>query len=125
MVPLAAARESTVCPRAALLRWLALRGNDPGPLYVQATRTGDLRDGLHRLSDRAVARIVQSALIRAGFEATGYAGHSLRRGLTTAAQKQHTLAAIMKQTRHKSADMALSYIADVEVWSSVSDGLFD
>ncbi|QCG92900.1 hypothetical protein E6C67_02810 (plasmid) [Azospirillum sp. TSA2s] len=126
VVPLVAAREAAVCPRAALLRWLELRGDDPGPLYVQATRIGDLRDGLHRLSDRAVARIVQSALTRAGRDATGYAGHSLRRGLATAAaQKQHTLAAIMKQTRHKSADMALSYVADVELWTSVSDGLFD
>ena len=31
----------------------------------------------------------------------------------------------MKQTRHKSADMALSYVADVELWGRVSDGLFD
>lgn len=49
----------------------------------------------------------------------------MSRGLATAAaQKQHLLAAIMKQTRHKSADMALFYAADTELWVSVSDGLF-
>ena len=63
-----------MCPRAAVLRWLAVCGDDPGPLYVQATRTGSLRAGLHRLSDRAVARIVQSALSCAGRDPTGYAG---------------------------------------------------
>ena len=89
-------------------------------------RTGDLRAGLQRLSDCAVARVVQSTLTRAGRDAIGYTSHSSHRGLATAAaQKQHTLAAIMKQTRHKSADMALSYVAVVELWASVSDGLFD
>ena len=106
MVPLVAVWEPAVYPRAVLLRWLELRGDNPGPLYVQATRTGALREGLHRLSERA--------------------GRSLRRGLATAAaEKQHTLVSIIKQTRHKSADMALSYVADVEVWAGVSDGLFN
>ncbi|PWC48414.1 hypothetical protein TSA6c_18715 [Azospirillum sp. TSA6c] len=67
---------------------------------------------------------MQSALTRAGLDATSNAGHRLCRGLA-AAQKQHTLATIMKQTLHKSADMALSYVADVELWASVSDNLSD
>lgn len=79
VVPLVAARQAAMCSRAAVLRWLTVHGDDPGPLNVQATRTEDLRAGLHRLSDRAVTRIVQSALSRAGRDATGYTGHSLRR----------------------------------------------
>lgn len=125
VVPLVAARDRAVCPREALLRWIEYRGDDPGPLYVQATRIGDLRAGDHRLSDRAIARIVQGALANAGLDATGYAGHSLRRGLATAAaQKKHQLADIMRQTRHKSTDVAMGYIAEAEQWDSVSDGLF-
>lgn len=93
---------------------------------MQATLTGDLRAGDHRLSDRAVARIVQGALTGAGIDATGYAGHSLRRGLATAAaRKKYDLANIMRQTRHRSTDVAMGYIAEVEQWHSVSDGLFD
>ncbi|WP_085086864.1 hypothetical protein [Azospirillum oryzae] len=62
VVPLVAARHAAMCSCAAVLRWLAVAGDDPGPLYMQATRNEDLRAGLHRLSDRTVARIVQSAL---------------------------------------------------------------
>jgi len=40
-----------------------------------------------RLSDKAVARIVQRAAKAAGLEPTGFGGHSLRAGLATSAAR--------------------------------------
>jgi integrase len=63
------------------------------------------------LSDRTVACIVQGAAERAGLDPKAFAGHSLRAGFaTTAAKKGKSLDAIMRQTLHKSEEVARGYI---------------
>ncbi|MBP2315465.1 site-specific integrase [Azospirillum soli] len=102
---------------AALKAWLDLRGDAPGPLFVQADGGGKIRIDRGRLAGQAVARIVKGAAERAGYDPTKFAGHSLRAGLaTSAANKDAQLHDIMRQTRHKNADVARRYIRDAELW---------
>ncbi|KAA0571512.1 hypothetical protein [Azospirillum sp. Sh1] len=46
---------------AALTAWLALRGEVPGPLFLQADGGGTIRPDRGRLAGQAVARIVKAA----------------------------------------------------------------
>jgi integrase len=64
------------------------------------------------LSDKAVARLVKGAAEAAGLEGwERFSGHSLRAGLATAAGEAGAdLAQVMRQTRHRSADVALGYL---------------
>jgi len=56
-----------------------------------------------RLTDKAVARVVQRTALRAGLGDLDLAGHSLRTGFaTSAAVAGESERAIMKQTGHKS-----------------------
>ena len=59
----------------ALRAWLARRGDSPGPLLLGVNKAGRLTSG--RLSDRAVAAILQRLAKRAGVEA--FTPHDLRR----------------------------------------------
>ena len=69
-----------LCPVAAILAYLAVRGPGTGPLFMFA-------DGRFLTRDRFVTR-VRGALTAAGLDCSQYAGHSLRIGAaTTAAQK--------------------------------------
>jgi len=66
-----------------------------------------------RLSDRAVARVVKAAAVRAGLDPDGYAGHSLRAGFATsaaAAGVEERLIAL--QTGHRSLPTLRGYIRD-------------
>ena len=49
------------------------------------------------LSDKAVARLIKQAALDAGLDPARYSGHSLRAGLPE----------LMRQTRHKSTEIAL------------------
>ena len=69
-----------LCPVAAILAYLVVRGPGTGPLFMFA-------DGRFLMRDRFVTR-VRGALTAAGLDCSQYAGHSLRIGAaTTAAQK--------------------------------------
>jgi integrase len=99
------------CPVRALQEWLAVTSLSIGPLFRPFDRHGRIRGG--RLSDRAVARIVQRTAAAAGLDPTRYAGHSLRAGLaTSAAAAGVSERAIMAQTGHKSLTMVRRYIRD-------------
>ncbi len=129
--------EPLVCPAAALERWLTLREAAPDvasifsaearqarPLFCGMSKAGRL-SGIE-LSDKAVARLVKSAAEAAGLDATQYSGHSLRAGLATAAGEQGAgLADLMRQTRHKSTEVALGYLRPADLWrNNVTKGLF-
>ena len=69
------------------------------------------------LSDKAVARLVKGAAARAGLDPERYSGHSLRAGLATAAgDSGANLADLMRQTRHKSTQVALAYLRPADLW---------
>ena len=116
------------CPQAALERWLAYRREAPDlpwtlspearatrPLFCAVTKSGRLTGAA--LSDKAVARLVKSAARTAGLDPAKYSGHSLRAGLATAAGEAGAgLAELMRQTRHKSTAVALTYLRPAELW---------
>ena len=99
------------CPVRALQDWLAAGGIQTGPLFRAVDRHG--RVGAGRLSDRAVALVVQRAATAAGLDPARYAGHSLRSGLATAAaQAGVSERAIMAQTGHRALAMVRRYIRE-------------
>jgi hypothetical protein len=77
------------------------------------------------LSDNAVARLVKGAAERARLGPKRYSGHSLCAGLATAAgDVGASLADLMRQTRHKSTQVALAYLRPAELWrNNVTKGV--
>ena len=101
--------------RAAFDAWVVASGLTTGALFRRVDRNGHLLAG--RLSDRAVARVVQAAAERARLSRARFAGHSLRAGFaTTAAKHGKSLDAIMRQTHHKSESVARRYIRHAGVF---------
>ena len=125
------------CPAAALARWMEHRRSAADldwtasaasraarPLFCAVTKTGRLTG--ERLSDKAVARLVKQAALDAGLDPERYSGHSLRAGLATAAGDAGAgLAELMRQTRHKSTDVALGYLRPADLWrNNVTERVF-
>jgi integrase len=99
------------CPVRAYRAWLEASGIAEGPVFRPVDRHGRMAPG--RLSGRAVALVVKRSLAAVGVDPAGYAGHSLRAGLATAAaQAGASERAIMAQTGHKSLPMVRRYIRD-------------
>jgi integrase len=109
------ASSPALCPVRALAAWLDAAQITEGPLFRGVDKHGHLADDA--LSDRTVARIVQRAAERAGLDPKSVAGHSLRAGFaTTAAKKGKSLDAIMRQTLHKSEQVARGYIRHAKLF---------
>ena len=126
--------EPSFCPAAALNAWLAHRRRGPDlagaasdgerPLFCGLTKSGRLTG--ESLSDKAVARLVKQAAEDAGLDPALYSGHSLRAGLATAAADAGAgLAELMRQTRHRSTEVALGYLRPADLWrNNVTERLF-
>ena len=69
--------DEDLCPVAALLAYLAVRGMEPGPLFK-------LSDGRFLTKQLFITR-VRSALSALGYDCSSYAGHSFRIGAATTA----------------------------------------
>ena len=123
---LAIHRASTpeLCPVRAFEAWCAFRGDATGPLFTRIRKGGQVTAA--RLSDQTVARTIKHAATLLGLSSKDFSGHSLRAGLaTSAALAGADLAAIMEQTRHRSADVARRYIRNAEIWrNNVTERLF-
>lgn len=63
---------------------------------------------------------------RAGLDLEPYSGHSLRASLATAAVAGGANCAdLMRQTRHKSTQVALAYVRPADLWrNNVTEGVF-
>ena len=86
-------------PVAALATWTAVRGTEPGPLFVSLRNKVQTDEPI---SDEAVARMLRSRARAAGLSPERVTGHSLRAGhATTAAAAGVSLDRIALQTRHK------------------------
>ena len=96
----------------------------PSALFYAVTKAGRVTGA--NLSDKAVARLVKQAALDAGLDPERYSGHSLRAGLATAAGDQGAgLAELMRQTRHKSTEVALGYLRPADLWrNNVTEGVF-
>jgi site-specific recombinase XerD len=129
--------EPDFCPLAALDTWLAHRrtasdldwtasasSRAERPLFCAVTKAGKLTGT--PLSDKAVARLVKQAAADAGLDPERYSGHSLRAGLATAAGDAGAgLAELMRQTRHKSTEVALGYLRPADLWrNNVTEKVF-
>ena len=131
-------KEPLLCPLAALQAWRFHRdragdldwtaadtARRERPLFCAVTKSG--RPTGVVLSDKAVARLVKGAAARAGLDPERYSGHSLRAGLATAAgDAGASLPDLMRQTRHKSTQVALAYLRPADLWrNNVTKGVFD
>lgn len=106
--------SDSTCPVHALEHWLHFSKIDFGPIFVRTTRDG--KKALEsRLSDKHVARLIKSTVLRSGVRAdlpeaerlALFSGHSLRAGLASSAEvdERH----IQKQLGHVSAEMTRRY----------------
>jgi len=104
------------CPVRGMQAWLAASGITEGPVFRWVNRHGGMQPG--RLSGTAVALIVKRHAGAAGFDASKFAGHSLRAGLATqAAMGGASERSIMNTTGHKSSAMVRRYIRGVSLFT--------
>jgi integrase len=125
--------DPDLCAPTALHRWLEHRDarHADDPLFV-GLRAGGVMTA-NRLSDKAVVRLVRDTAEAIGdgdpglMESTfgslavgatrSYSGHSLRAGLATAAaEAEAQLHDVMRQTRHKSVEVARRYMRSSDLW---------
>jgi integrase len=121
-----AVHDPRCCPVAAMREWLVVRGEWAGPLFVPFD-TSD-RMWKRRMSERIVSRVVKESLKRAGLtkdEVEEYAGHSLRAGFATTANKAgKSLEAIARQTGHSSFDQLRKYLRSMDPFeNNAAEGL--
>jgi len=105
-------------------RWVVLVDGQPRrPVFRPVNRHG--QPAPSRLTDKAVARVVQRTALRAGLGDLDLAGHSLRAGFaTSAAAAGKSERAIMKQTGHKSLPMVRRYIREGSLFrDNATEGL--
>lgn len=112
---LARGKHAETCPVRALEAWRqACENPRSGPVFRSVTRWGRI-DG--RLSDRAVALVIQSRAAAAGLDAERFGGHSLRAGFATQAIRSGVSELrAMRQTRHKSSSTFRKYVREAELF---------
>ena len=113
--------RSKWCPVKQLVDWLNHAKIDTGPLFRGINRHGHVAE--QRLSGEAACVIVKLRAEAAGFDPTGYSGHSLRAGLATSAAMAGASAwKIRQQTGHASDTMLNRYIRDGDMFLSNAAG---
>lgn len=119
-------KDPAVCAVALLRRYLDVSELKAGPLFRRIDARSDCL-GDKPLTPQVVAMKVKEYAEKAGLDYERFAGHSLRAGfVTTAAARGVTLHNIMRQTRHKSERVAMTYIRPATVWrNNPTDGLGD
>ena len=114
-----------LAPKARLLAWLEVVGqggfgqggvgHEEEPLFRRLTR-GD-EPMATAMSDRAIARLVQGAAVRAGLDPRRFAGHSLRAGfLTESAARGATIFKMQEVSRHKTVQILADYVRNAELF---------
>ena len=102
-------------PLLHLRAWLAAADIADGAIFRPLWKGGRVRDA--RLSDHAVARIVQARAGAAGLDPARYAGHSLRAGfVTSAARAGADVWKIQQVSRHKSMQVLSGYVRDARLF---------
>lgn len=110
-------RDDGLDPVSAIHRWLAVRGDHDGPLFIglHHRAPGRVAEGDH-LPSGSIAEIVRDLAVRAGV-GVSVSGYSLRRSWATHRYltDRDDVAAISVQLRHASLDMTVRYIEDLRV----------
>ena len=103
------------CPVRALLAWLETAAITEGPIFRGVNRHGRLAP--KRLSDAAVAQIVQKHAGSLGLEAGRFGGHSLRAGFaTSAAMEDVPERDAMAHMRQKSVNVHHGYVRQANLF---------
>jgi integrase len=106
----------------ALEHWLKDAGVIDGPLFRPVDRYGHV--GPRRLSGDAVSVILRARAVRAGFDSTGYSGHSLRAGFVTSAIAAGAPSHKVRQQTGHSSDVSLArYIREAELFTGNAAGV--
>lgn len=117
------------CPVRAIEAWMAAAGlaratsleTAGQPLFRQVYRGG--RVGTRALHANTVAKIVKRAVAAAGYDPSGFAGHSLRAGFATQAARNGVSAFdIMRQTGHRSLAMVARYVREATLFVDTPAG---
>jgi integrase len=110
------------CPVRALDHWLSAAPIEDGPVFPPVDRHGRL--STDRLSGEAVCLVVRDRMAAAGFDPTGYSGHSLRAGFATSATRAGVSTfKIRQQTGHASDTMLSRYVRDGELFLGNAAGI--
>ena len=101
-------------PVAALDAWLAAARVAEGFVSRRIGRAGQVTD--EPMSDRAVARLVQTVARAAGYDPALFGGHSLRAGFITSAPRTGASIFKIKETaRHCSLQILAGYVRDAQI----------
>jgi len=114
-----------LCPVDAWQQWMRVRGPAQGALFVATTRSGEL-DFSAPLSERSIRRLIAGYAKRAGI-LTQISSHSLRATFATLATQQgKRLEKVMAHGRWRSAETAIGYMRQAELFDdNASGGLLD
>jgi integrase len=103
------------CPVRALDNWLSAARIEAGPVFRPVDRHG--RVSASRLSGEAVSLIVRKRMGAAGFDPTGYSGHSLRAGFATSATRAGVSTFKIRQQTGDASEAILSrYVREGELF---------
>jgi len=109
-------QNELICPIRNLRRWLEFTKATDGPLFLPMKPP----TGMEIWNNDPIFKETVSQVVKRGVELINlnpdlYGGHSLRRGMATAAsQAGVSLARLKQHTRHKSVQALLPYIEDSE-----------
>ncbi|MGI8777329.1 MAG: tyrosine-type recombinase/integrase [Acidimicrobiales bacterium] len=108
-------RDDMLDPVAALDRWLAVRGDDDGPLFtaLHHRAPGRLAEGAH-MPAGDLREVIHDLAVRVGLPET-VSGYSLRRSWATHRYlaDPNDLGPVSLQLRHASIDMTVRYVEDL------------
>ena len=94
--------DNDLCPVAALLPYLAVRGNEGGPLFRWKDKRALTREGL--------VTKVRGTLRQAGIDCVGYSGHSFRIGAATTAAARGVSDSMIQTLGRWASDSFTRYI---------------
>ena len=112
----------TLCPVAAIERWLSRGKISAGPVFRRFDRGGDLTR--HRLEAGYVSHVLKGRLASIGVDPKPYSAHSLRAGLVTEAARAGVPSwKIRQQTGHRTEAVLARYVRDAELWTNNAAGV--
>jgi site-specific recombinase XerD len=116
-IPYASRKE--YCPLVALRTWRAYAGmhdDKKGPVFRAIRKNGKV-NRTRGITNRTVARIIETRILAAGLDPSDYTSHSLRAGfLTTAARNHADLLAMSRHARHRSVQTTRGYVREQELF---------
>jgi integrase len=97
------------CPVKLMRAWIAIRGEEPGPLFPPILRNDVITKG--RMIGESINQIIKRAIGTIGLNPAAYGAHSLRASFVTGAHNSGASTMdIMDVTGHKTFEMVRRYV---------------